>query len=114
MDPSFGLLATHRAAIFAPPGIEGGKRGEAAPVIEDVACMPLDYVSAQAALRLGLEAPAKLRQTFMDGVQRVPRGAYLMLDGKPQKYAIRSTEPWDWDGTGRDQYTHLIVEALEA
>jgi hypothetical protein len=111
MDAAFALMATHVAQIYSPPVTAGGKRGAPVPNIGDTACVPLDYVSAQIAQRLGLDAPARLRQTFLDGRLNIPRGSMLVWDDGRQ-YPIKATEPWDWGDGG--EYTHLVVEAPEA
>lgn len=112
MDAAFALMATHVAQIMSPPAVgAGGKRGAAVLAIGGIPCFPLDYVSAQVAQRLGLDAPARLRQTFLDGKLNVERGSILVWDDG-QQYPVRACEPWDWDGNG--EYTHLVVEALEA
>lgn len=111
MDAAFALMATHTAQILTPPTTAGGKRGEPVLTISATACLPLDYVSAQAAQRLGLDAPARLRQTFLDGRLNIPRGSLLAWDDG-REYPIKATEPWDWGDGG--EYTHLVVEAPEA
>lgn len=112
-DAAFLLMATHVARILAPPQVVGGKRGEPVLAIPDTPCLPLDYVRADVAQRLGLDAPARLRQTFIDGTLNIPRGSFLVLDGKEKRYPIKATEPWDWSQDG-GQYTHLVVESPEA
>lgn len=112
-DAAFFLLATHTCQIWSPPPVVGGQRDDLVQTVPDMPCLPLDYVSAQIAQRLGLEAPARLRQTYIDGTLNIERGSYLVFDSGPKRYPIKATEPWDWGGNGQ-QYTHLVVEATEA
>lgn len=111
MSASFARMATKSASIKAPSAVSGGKRAAVAAVVGTLACTPLDWLSAQAAARLGLsESLARLRETFIDNTTTLPRGATLVVDDV--EYSVRANEPWDWPGG--TQYTHLVLEMLEA
>lgn len=110
-DAGFDLMATHTAQVYAPPALAAGKRGAPALVQGDTPCLPLDYVSSQVAQRIGLDAPARLRQTFIEGRLTVRAGT-LVYDGV--RYPIKAAEPWDWSGAGAPEYSVIIVDATEA
>lgn len=105
-------MATKTASIKAPPAVSGGKRGAATVIASDIACTPLDWVSAEVAARLGLtDSLVRLRETFIDGTTEVPRGASVVVDNV--EYAVKANERWDWPRSST-QYTHLILEMFEA
>src|SRR5688572_11129417 len=60
-------FATVTAQTKRSPRVTAGKRGEPELHLPDFLCTPLDPVTAETAIRLGLEAPYTLRQTFVAG-----------------------------------------------
>jgi hypothetical protein len=105
---SFSRLATQTAHVKAPAEISGGKRGEAALVLSDVACTPLDPISEETARRFGIETPYTVRECYVDSALTIGKGHVLVVDD--QDYPIRAAEPWEWRG-GR--YLRLVVEVLQ-
>jgi hypothetical protein len=69
LSPGLGwsILATVTASTKRPPAVSSGKRGSAATQISSLMCTPLDTVSADVALRAGLDTPHNVLQTFVDG-----------------------------------------------
>ena len=107
-DLAFVRMATGRAVTKRPPALAGGRRGEPALHLADIACTPLDPVTAELAARLGLETPHTLRQTFVDGTLDVAGGDVLVVGDRD--YPVRAVEPYEWSpGT---TYLRLVLEVL--
>jgi hypothetical protein len=64
---TFPILATVTASTKRPPAVASGLRGDAVTKIASLKCTPLDTVSADVALRAGLNTPHNVLQTFCDG-----------------------------------------------
>jgi len=64
---TFPILATVTASTKRPPAMSGLPRGAPVTQIASLKCTPLDTVSADVAMRAGLDTPMNLLQTFCDG-----------------------------------------------
>jgi len=106
MSPSFQRLATltvstKRSVI----NVGTGRKGLPSIMLEDIRALPLFAVDPETRLRLGLDSPYILLQTFMEYYPDVIVGDVLVTD--EGEYPIRSIQQVPWKGAYR---LGLIVE----
>ena len=90
--------------------IANGQRGEPVTHIAAMKCTPLDPVSSEQALRVGLESPYELLQTLTEETD-VREGDVLVVDGVD--YPIRAVGDWLWRVTGASAFCVLVLEDLK-
>ncbi len=105
---SFTRMATVTASTKRSPSMASGKRGARTENIASLVCTPLDPVSAELALRIGLETPHELLQTIVDAALDIVEGDELVVSGTD--YPIKAVENWDWKGS---DFRLLILEDLK-
>lgn len=105
---SFTRMATVTASTKRSPSISSGKRGARTTNIASLVCTPLDPVTAELALRIGLETPYELVQTLVDGGLDIDEGDVFVVSS--DEYSIRAVEDWDW---GSSDFKLLIMEELK-
>ncbi len=99
-DPSFAFMATVTASTKRPPKMVSGKRGEPELKIPAFKCLPIDPLTPEVAIRMGLEAPYIGWQTFAEGdTLDIQNGDLLLANGAD--YKVRAAGPWDWPYGGK-------------
>lgn len=105
---SFARLATLTVSTKRHPALVGGKRPEPVLHLSGLMCIPLMPVDSEVRLRMGLDSPHELLQTFVDGDHDIHEGDYLTSGGID--YPIKAVAEWPWRGGVRK---HLILEDLK-
>lgn len=72
-------------------------------------CLPLAPVDAETRVRLQLNTPHTLWETFLQGAPDIKAGDKLTISSVD--YPVRTAEPWNWLPSG-DTRIHLIVEDM--
>jgi len=109
MSTSFDRLLRVTCSTKRPPALSGGKRGAAVASLTGQPCTRLYPVTAEIALRAGLQTPHEVQQVFMDENADIREGDYLTLSGVD--YPVRAVFDWPWfDG---NNYKQVIVEELK-
>jgi hypothetical protein len=111
---SFDRQLTVTASTKRPPAIASGRRGAPVENVADMPCTPLWPLDSETRLRVQLDTPHELRQTFAPGDYDVREGDVLVVD--EVEYPIRSVADWAWSGdaNGAGSYLQIVVEELKA
>lgn len=75
--------------------------------LQGLKCIPLSPLDAETRLRLQLNTPNILWQTFLQGNPDIKAGDKLVIGIK--KYIVKTIEPWPWF-PGTDTRPMLILE----
>jgi hypothetical protein len=94
-DLSFAKLATISATTKRPPAVTSGQRGAPVAYLTDAfACTPLDPVTSEISMDVGLDTPHEVLQTTVDAALDIKEGDVLVVGS--DEYWIRATEDWSW------------------
>jgi len=93
-SPSFLRMATVTASINRNPAPVSGVRGAPIEIIASIKCTPLDPVEGELRMRLSLDTPHELLQTFFESTQDIREGDVVVVGTK--SYPIRSVESWSY------------------
>lgn len=102
---SFARMATVSCTTQRAPAMSGSKRTASAENLTGLKCTPLDPVSPEQQLRLALDTPHVLLQTFIHGDNDIVSGDELIVS--TVVYPIRAVSDWTF---GTSKYLHLIIE----
>ena len=105
---SFLDMATVTASIKRSPAPVSGNRGAPAEVIASIVCTPLDPIDGELRIRLALDTPYELLQTFFETTETIIEGDILVVD--TNEYPIRSVEDWP---RGSVVTYHCVLEDLK-
>ena len=106
----FSILAYETASTKRPPAIASGKRGDPVENIASLFCIPLAPIDPNVTLRLGLDTPHELLQTFVDDGLDILEGDTLTVSGVD--YPIKAVGDWPWRPGGTTRL-RLILEDLK-
>lgn len=110
-DKTFTLLATVTASTKRRPTADDNALFDVpAANITSLSCTPLDPVTAEKALELGIGpgAPFNYFQTFVQGGLDIIAGDVLTVSSTD--YDIRAIEPYQWTPDSSAVYSVLYLE----
>jgi len=108
MTSSFEHMAVLTVSTLRSPLVSGGKRAAPVTHLTGVACTPLDPVDADVSLRMGLNSPRELLQTFVNNDVDIVEGDRLVYGGK--EYPVYAVADWVWRDT---TYRNLFLEDIK-
>lgn len=112
-DKTFTLMADTTASTKRRATADGNELFQApAENITSLACTPIDSMSAELAISLGLTgAPFTTFQTFVQSGLDIVAGDVLVVGS--QEYDIRAIEPYEWTPDSEAVYMRLVLEKAE-
>lgn len=113
-DKTFTLLATVDASTKRRPTADNDDLFDVpSSSISSLDCTPLDPVTAEKAMELGIGsgAPFSFYQTFVQGGQDIIAGDVLTVSSVD--YDIRAIEPYKWTPDSNAVYSVLYLEKAE-
>ncbi len=110
MTTAFPRMATISANTKRLPAMDANSiRSAPTLYLRQIACTPIDPVSAEVVQSLGLDEAMEVLQTFVEGNKDIKEGdLFLPLSGKYEDMELRVEKAgeWTWRNT---VYTHLIL-----
>ena len=112
-DKTFTLMADTTASTKRRAVADvNGKFAAPATSIASLVCTPIDSMSPEIAISMGLTgAPFTVFQTFVQGGLNIVAGDVLVVGS--QEYAIRAIEPYEWTPDSEVVYMRLVLEKAE-
>ena len=89
----------------------GGKRGEAVLHLGGLKAVSLQPASPELVLRLQLQTPHQVLETYIVGEQEIVTGDLLVVEGR--EYPVRGVAKWRAPGRQVGAYTHVVVEDVQ-
>lgn len=110
MSASFRRMMVVDASTQRPPATPGGKRGTPVEYLLYLKCTPVDPVSPETKLRMGLNSPYAVWQTFVDSDVDIVAGDVMVIEGA--SYPVRLVADWPWAVGTADRFKVVMLEEL--
>lgn len=89
----------------------GGKRGSATLHLRALNATPLQPASPDVSLRLQLQTPHQVLETYIVGHHDIQPGDVLVVGDR--EFTIRGVAAWRAPGRRIGAYTHIVVEDVQ-